>query len=1111
MDNMKTTYLWLVIIMLVSLGATAQPANASWINITSEDGLPTNSISSIVQGANGFIYIGTWNGAFRFDGRNFIEIDHRDNRLLTPDSKGGVWISNDDGNVLYYHPAIDSIREYVIPDPQRFTGVTIDEADNLWLEGKRGVMLLDPESGEVTMEEQLEGWVSVIQVSETDELLFNIRLQDGGLKIGRRTVDGQYSYEDYPLDENQEGNPYLLDNYGQGILSYRESGAFLFNDFGWAMREAAEADWTFYPYTDARTGNNVRSVLYDPAGYVWIGQRGGLSRIRIDDNTTTYFEHDPKNPSSILEANKQSISDLMLDRQGNLWAGIFSRGLSVLNTHSSDFGLALKANGDPYLDVLAALEQEDGSYWLGERVFPINGLWYLTPEGDVIRSFGSSSFDPPPGRTISNQLSHPFVWTLAETSDGSIWAGTYSPGGGGGLNRIKPGSDQVIRWAADPGDPDAIPSNGARIMLKDGKDRLWIYGSDYGTYIMDTETEKVSFPKYDFGNGLTERFDPYMITQKGDIIIGQRNPKRYLLVDVNTLDATPFGVGVHQQNMVWLRHLDDNGRIWFTTKDGFGSLNETYTEVDYFVEYNSEDFPDVKIELVNSDEDGVLWFGTTMGIIRFDPNTGDWHQYGYERGLQGNRFENYMPYKGPSGKLYFGGFGGVNIFDPAEITSNPIPPEMSFTALRLDGDLVRSSKDGAIKTSIEVADEVIVGSEYSSFTIDFSALHFSNYKSNKYQYRLEGFDDDWRDGGNIGTATYTNLFPKKYTLFIKGSNLDGIWSDGSDSIDIIVLPPWYMTWWAYVSYLVLFCLALLGLYRYQRNRTIRIEREKTKDRELAQAREIEKAYKDLKATQAQLIHSEKMASLGELTAGIAHEIQNPLNFVNNFSEVSTEMLEEIKEEIKEGNTSDALEIIDDLNVNLEKINHHGGRASGIVRSMLHHSRGSSTEKELTDMNQLADEYLRLSYHGLRAKDKTFNASYHANLDEDVPKIKVVPQDIGRVLLNLINNAFYAVDQRKRTNTNAGYSPSVEVATKEVSNGLEIRVIDNGTGISAKAREKIFQPFFTTKPTGQGTGLGLSLSYEIVKAHGGDIKVESEVGVGTEFVVILPVGEHPAPL
>jgi len=344
---------------------------------------------------------------------------------------------------------------------------------------------------------------------------------------------------------------------------------------------------------------------------------------------------------------------------------------------------------------------------------------------------------------------------------------------------------------------------------------------------------------------------------------------------------------------------------------------------------------------------------------------------------------------------------------------------------------------------------------------------------------------------------------------IKGSNGDGIWNNEGKSITIIISPPWWKTWTAYIIYGFLFLAFVFGLDRFQRRRLLQAQIEKTRKMKLVQAKEIEKAYKELKATQSQLIQSEKMASLGELTAGIAHEIQNPLNFVNNFSEVSNELIDEMHEEIEKGDLDEAKIIAHDVKQNLQKINHHGKRAEAIVKGMLQHSRSSSGEKEPTDINALADEYLRLAYHGLRAKNKSFNATMETNYDESIGKINVIPQDIGRVILNLITNAFYAVNEKKLQTPEArlpdgqGYEPTVTVSTKKINGKVEIKVKDNGNGIPVQIKDKIFQPFFTTKATGEGTGLGLSLSYDIIKAHEGELNLLTGEGKGSTFIILLP--------
>jgi len=318
---------------------------------------------------------------------------------------------------------------------------------------------------------------------------------------------------------------------------------------------------------------------------------------------------------------------------------------------------------------------------------------------------------------------------------------------------------------------------------------------------------------------------------------------------------------------------------------------------------------------------------------------------------------------------------------------------------------------------------------------------------------------------------------------------------------------------------------VFAFFLYRNN----IQKQKANIKLKEQKEEIQTTLEQLESTQSQLIQSEKMASLGELTAGIAHEIQNPLNFVNNFSEVSRELIGEMNTELEKGDINEAKDIGKDIEQNLVKINHHGKRAADIVKGMLQHSRTSSGQKEPTDINALADEYLRLAYHGLRAKDKSFNSDFKLELDELLPKIEVVPQDIGRVLLNLINNSFYAVDKKAKeltpqppeggTESSVQYKPTVTITTSHslsfgegrarpddtvVRGEIKISVKDNGPGISSSIKDKIFQPFFTTKPTGSGTGLGLSLSYDIVKAHGGAITVESTEQSGTEFIITIPI-------
>jgi signal transduction histidine kinase len=407
---------------------------------------------------------------------------------------------------------------------------------------------------------------------------------------------------------------------------------------------------------------------------------------------------------------------------------------------------------------------------------------------------------------------------------------------------------------------------------------------------------------------------------------------------------------------------------------------------------------------------------------------------------------------------------------------------------------------------------VSVAYKNNAIRFEYASPFYDQENKTQYQTWLESFEPTWSGYGSNYYKEYTNLPEGKYTFHVRAKNIYRQVSEEA-TYTFTIDPPWFRSWWAYVLY-VLAALIVLWLIISWRVRVLNKEKFLLEDKVALRTHElqeekskVESTLATLTSTQAQLIQAEKMASLGELTAGIAHEIQNPLNFVNNFSDVNKELLAEMTVEIDKGNIVEAKEIANDVISNEEKINHHGKRADAIVKGMLQHSRSTTGVKEPTDINALADEYLRLSYHGLRAKDKDFNAEIKTDFDKSIGLINIIPQDIGRVLLNLYNNAFYATNEKKKQSGNS-YQPMITVSTKKIKSSsdnhrIEIKVADNGNGIPQKVIDKIFQPVFTTKPTGQGTGLGLSLSYDIIKAHGGEIKVESKEDEGTIFIIQIP--------
>jgi len=627
----------------------------------------------------------------------------------------------------------------------------------------------------------------------------------------------------------------------------------------------------------------------------------------------------------------------------------------------------------------------------------------------------------------------------------------------------------------------------------------------------------------------------------------------------------------------------------FTEKDGLPD------NVIYAILSDSPDFPSNTLK----EDRGNLWMSTNKGLSKFvlspaaggvnsaEGRTYQFKNYDVKDGLQDNEFNSCAYFKSQSGELFFGGIGGFNVFYPEDIQDNQHVPPVVITDFQIFNKSVaferpRSGVRGpksVLQKPIAETEEITLSYEHKVFSFEFAALDYTDPAKNRYAYKMENFDQDWQQAGTKRTATYTNLNPGKYVFRVKAANNDGVWNEDGAAIKIIITPPWWRTWWAYGFYGLLLVAGVFAADRFQRRRVIAKERVQTeireaelraqtaeaqskalqaenerKEVELRKAEELKVAYQalenaleNLKSTQQQLVTQQKLASLGQLTAGIAHEIKNPLNFVNNFAALSVDLMKELsetlaqqKDKLGEEVVAEIEDILMTLEQNAEKINHHGKRADNIVKSMMQHARGSSGQREMADINHLLDEAVNLTYHGLRANDASFNITIEKDYDESIGKLEVVPQDLSRVFLNIINNACYAAHHKARVGERESgrkgdgvsgregewemgredfsssptysvtpsprqpFAPTLSVSTRKLGGQIEIRIRDNGNGIPPDVREKIFTPFFTTKPTGQGTGLGLSISYDIiVQEHKGEIRLETEEGKFTEFVVRLP--------
>ena len=910
--------------------------------------------------------------------------------------------------------------------------------------------------------------------------------------------------------------------------------------------------------------NKISAIFEDNKGTLWIGTaKNGIHKMDKQQGTFEQIFSDPKHPENYSGPNVSSsglpfdvITFITQDAAGTCWFGTVGSGFYSFDPETEKIerfdGPQNSSSGFTDYRARSGFTSRDGILWIG------------TPAGNIYH------MDPTVRKIKHTSISGASVSSFYEEPNGDFWIGTDRE-----LFKTERNSENTKRYLTDDYKYD-VRYNLGFMVNGDSAGNIWV-GTAVSLNLWDKKNEKFIAYKHDPKNDNTISNDFIISTyedSKSNFWIGT-------LYGLNLMDrktrhftrfyAHPENTNIPGENVVMSILEDKSGKLWISNFWGGG--------VNLFIPENREFKSYLKGKsFVNlyQDTDDVLWAISTTGLFRYNPDKDDFEAFsakGYITGIfdvrsiiedkQKNLWlttrneilkinphrdeisvfgQNYgvgqsdfnfkSAYLRNNGEIYFGDRTGYFSFFPNEFLENLKTPEIVFTSLRLSDRKLNPGDGGPLKEDLNAQKEIKFQYDQNVFSIDLAIIDYANPKQNRVSYFLENYDISWRNASSERRAYYFNVPPGKYTFRVKGVNSYGGWAE--KKLDIIVLPPWYRTWLAYAIYAILFVAAVFGVDRFQRARLLQIEKEKNRVRELAHAKEIEKAYTELKATQTQLIQSEKMASLGELTAGIAHEIQNPLNFVNNFSELSNELMEEMKEELEESSRQYAAgsrqsgeeklnlakEIASDIKQNLEKINHHGKRADAIVKGMLQHSRTSNGVKEPTDINALADEYLRLSYHGLRAKDKSFNADFKTEFDPNLPKVNVIPQDIGRVLLNLINNAFYAVNARKLATIGTTstvetthalslppsqpptpYKPTVTVSTKNLGDRIEISVMDNGPGIPEEIKDKIFQPFFTTKPTGQGTGLGLSLSYDIVKAHGGELNISSSPG-GTIFKILL---------
>ena len=1111
-------------------------------HLTVEGGLSNAAVYAVTQDSLGFVWIGTADGLDRYDGHEVVSYRHDADdaatlssnvvQALAPGPGADVWVGTAVG-LDRYDAETDRVERVAPLEGRDVLSVAPRGDGGAWVGTTEGLFALAPDGSARAVDGLPDPNVRALYPAPNGVLWAGtgagvVRVAGGSVRAFRADSTGRFDV--MSVAPRSDGS-LLVGTSGTGLFSFRPG--------------ADSLAWRPLDLGSGSLARVVSSAIEDAQGGVWAGTiGGGLLRVRAGGPVA--YTADPGDAASLTD---DGVSALFQDRQGVLWVATYggldrfdrARGTIRRLRHEPRRPTSLASN-----DVLSVLPGEDGALYVGtDRSLDVS------MDGETFAHVNLAADDPDLGSAP--------VRALLRDAGGRLWAGTA----GAGLFEVLPGSVRrsSLRRADGEGKLSVVS------LLEDSRGRMWVGTLASGLLLYDRETDTAE--RYAPGSGREASMPSNVVqalaeTADGTIWVGTqvgvcalRGAGRFECLG----DDAP-GLGAAS---VMALHATDDGSLWIGTRTGFFH-RDPFGETTAYTE-GSSDLPGDLVTAITEDADGYLWLSTSRGLARFEPVTRTFSERLLGSDALG-RSLGAASARGADGALYLGGPAGLLVFEPEQLAaSNPNPPQVALTQVLVDGQAL--APGDALDRAVPVAETLELDHDQDVVTFRFAGLHFSQPEQNRYRYRLVGFEDEWRESGRTREATYTNLEPGDYRFLVQAASADGVWSDASADIALEVDPPWWRTLWAMLGF---GALAIFGLVRadaWQRARLLRDERaraekretelraetaeaearkaeaeaerrraqakalraeneraaaeiERTRDVEAANAKlaatnaRLEASLEELRAAQDQLVQSEKLASLGQLTAGIAHEIKNPLNFVNNFAGLSVELAEELEDELGSAGDRPASEVLgevqdllSDLKDNAGRIAEHGGRADRIVKAMLLHSRGGAGERARVDVNRYVEEYANLAYHGARANDSDFQVDLVQDLGDDVGEADLVPQDLGRVLLNLLGNAFYAVGKR-RAAEGADFQARVTLRTRcHAADGgrpdrVTIEVEDNGIGMDAATRERIFEPFFTTKPTGEGTGLGLSLAHDIVtQLHGGTLTCESEPGVGTTFRIEIP--------
>lgn len=1158
MENKKYRMAGMVFVLpsllILCLGQTpvaAQQNKFRFDRISVEHGLSHSMVYTIVQDHKGFLWFGTQRGLNKFDGYSFTVYENNpldkntlsDNDIsqLYEDKQGMLWLATWGGGLNKFDPYSEKFT-YYLHDPNDPNSLSDNHIQTIFEDHSGQLWIGSSEGGLTKFDRQNNRFIHYVNDPKNPESISHNRVwaitetQEGGsyvLWVG--TTDGLNRFDPntgkFISYHNESGNSNSLSHSNirtlyvdrKGIIwAGTQSGLNAFDP-----KTGTSKRYLNDPSNPFSLSHNIINCIYeDITGNVWVGTNGG--GLNLLDRTTQKFRrfiNDPANQSSL---SYDDIRAIVEDRSGNLWIATRGGGISKLNRRSEKFTHffhdANNRNSISNNSIRSVYEDQTGLLWIGTDGGGVN-VWDRQREAMTLYPSGSL-----------NGLSNEYVYAICEDNAHHLWFGTRN-----GLTEYDPLLRRFRHYFHDPSNPNSLSFNNIQALIEDHNGLLWI--GTFGGGLDCWNRKDNTFTHYDRGAAA-----PYSISddrvyalyedKSGTIWVGtfagglgRIEPEKSPAITFYKNDPeNPYSIG---HNSVRCIYEDRNGHLWIGTEGG--GLNCYDRQSGKFYRYTEKDgLSNDVVYGILEDSQGRLWLSTNNGLSQFTPPSNPYSHYQersnlfrnyYENdGLQNNVFNQGAYCRGKNGQLYFGGINGLNQFNPKDIQINNYVPPIVLTAF------LKFDKQQRFNRAIAEVDDIQLSYRDNFFAFEFAALDFSYPDKNHYQYKLEGFDGDWIYAGTRRYASYTNLDGGDYLLRIKGSNNDLIWNEEGVAVKIHIDPPFWATWWFRILAAVIVIGGVLAGFQMRIRAVIahrnELEREViVRTKELKQQKDqLETALKDLRETQSHLIQSEKMASLGQLTGGIAHEINNPLAFVDgnlnyfeDYLKRLTGIIDSYEQVIHHAEKEDAKVNLDEFRKIRDHYDYHFIEEDmmKLIRSCKNGTeRIKRIIKDLRNFANIDDNELRhVSIHdGINTTLSLLNSQYSDRIEiikefGDVPEILCYPGALNQVFMNLLLNAIQSINKRGQIRIATRRLPA-QVGTAFDQGGVEIRLKDTGSGIPDLIRGKIFDPFFTTKDVGQGSGLGLTISYGIIEKHEGTIDFTSEDGHGTEFIVCLPI-ESPS--